>query len=363
MLDHGEDPGAESLEEKKAEREAFTVKQLIDEYLERSAKGVRSYDEIKRILEKDVAAAWGRRKANSIKRRDVILLLDSIVDRGAPVMANRTLTWVRRMFNFAIAREVVEINPSAGVEAPGTETERERVLSDDETCGLWNGLPEAAVSDSLRHAAKLVLITAQRPGEVAGTRLSEFGDLKERLWTIPAERSKNKRIHLVPLSDQAIQIIEDAMRSCAKGDVLLLAPAGDKPLTSRDVSKGFLFNAGALGIPQPNADEPDARRKRTPEEEMQAKLAARRERKRVAFTPHDLRRTAATRMTEMGIPRFIVDRILNHTEQGVGRVYDRYEYLKEKRAALEAWGRRLDEILAGKKRADGKVVPLRPAAS
>ena len=182
--------------------------------------------------------------------------------------------------------------------------------------------------------------------------------MKERLWTIPAERTKNKRVHLVPLSDQAVDLIEEAKHSCAGDDVLLPSPAGDKPLASRDVSKGFLFNAGALGIPQPNADEPDARRKQTPEEEMQAKLARRRERKRVAFTPHDLRRTAATRMTEMGIPRFIVQRILNHTEQGVGRVYDRYEYLKEKRAALEAWGRRLDEILAGEKRADGKVVTL-----
>jgi len=361
-LDHGEDPGKAAIAEKWTEREAATGKDLVDEYLERSAKGLRSYDEIKRILEREVVPAWGRRKAKSIKRRDVILLLDAIVDRGSPIMANRTLNWVRRMFNFGIARELIDVNPSSGIEAPSQETERERVLTEDEVRRLWAGLPAADVTDATRLAVKLLLVTVQRPSEVSAARISEFGDLKDRLWTIPGERTKKSRVHLVPLSDQAVQLIEDAKRSCAKDDLLFPSPDGNEAMTSHALSKAFLRNATALGIPQPQVPERDPRKKLTPEEEREAKLALKRERKRVSFTPHDLRRTGFTGITELGFTRFIADRVTNHTEAGVGRVYDRYEYLREKRAALEAWGARLNEILAGRKRADSKVVAFRPAA-
>jgi integrase len=361
-LDHGEDPGLAALTEKKAEREAATIKELVDEYLQRSAKGLRGYSEVKRILEREVVPAWGRRKASSVKRRDVILLLDGIVDRSAPVMANRTLSWVRRMFKFAIAREVVEINPAAGIEKPGKETERDRVLGDVEIRGLWNGLAKADMTEAERLVTRLILVTAQRPIEVAGAKTAELDLDGECLWQLPAARAKNKRIHLLPLSPLAVQLFKEALETCAKDGVLFPSPAGDKPLTSKDISRAFLENAAPLGIPQPKPPGLDERKKLTAEEERQAKLALKAERKRISFTPHDMRRTAATQMTEMGFTRFVVDRVLNHTEQGVGRVYDRYEYLREKRAALEAWARRLEGILAGRKAVDDKVVPLRPAS-
>ena len=197
-LDHGEDPGSLAKAEKLVDREASTVRQLVDEYLERSAKGLRGYAEIKRILERDVVAAWGSRKARTVKRRDVIVLLDSIVDRGSPIMANRTLNWVHRMFNFAIRREIVDSNPCVGVGPPSKEVERDRVLSDGEVFGLLNGLPEADMSEASRLAIKLLLATAQRPGEVAGALLDEF-DLEQRVWILPATRVKNARLHVVPL--------------------------------------------------------------------------------------------------------------------------------------------------------------------
>jgi integrase len=349
-LDHGEDPGALAKAEKVADRGANTIRQLVDEYLARSAKGLDSYREIKRILERDVVPTWGNRKAKAIKRRDVIVLLDGIVDRGSPVMANRTLSWTRRMFNFALRRDIVEANPCLGVEAPGRETERDRVLSDDEIRNLWIGLPIAEMSEAGRLASKLLLATAQRPGEVAGASIAEF-DRAQRLWVLPAERTKNGRLHLVPLSPFALAIVEEARGERTEGR--LFHRAGE-PMTSLALSRAFSRNVKTLGIPVPAQEQMVGA-------DPQASLAARRERRRIAFAPHDLRRTAATRMTELGFTRFIVDRILNHVEPGVGRVYDRYEYLREKRAALEAWAHRLEEIITGRMIDDRTVVELRPA--
>ncbi len=354
-LDHGEDPGASAKAEKLADRGASTVRQLVDEYLARSAKDLRSHDEIKRILERDVVPAWGSRKAKAINRRDVILLLDGIVDRGSPVMANRTLNWTRRMFNFAASRDVVERNPCVGVEAPGREIERERVLSDAEIVGLWKGLSKASVTDSVRLAAKLVLVTGQRPGEVAEAAKSEFDLDDQRIWTIPAERTKNGRGHVVPLAPFAVELIRNAFEANPNSKWLCPGRVEDQPLTSRALGKAFLRNPAELGIPAPHSPA------KAPSPGSPEAIALRRERRRVAFTPHDLRRTAATRMTELGFTRFIIDRILNHTEPGVGRVYDRYQYLREKRAALEAWAVRLEEIIAGREVRHGNVVHLRPA--
>jgi integrase len=344
----GEDPGAIANAEKKAERDASTVKQLIDEYLARSAKGLRSSSEVKRILERNVLPAWGHKKVKAIKRRDVVLLLDPIVDRGAPIMANRVLAWTRRMFAFAVSREIIEINPCTGIEAPSREIERERILSDGEIVALWQGLESAQILPAIRIAAKLILATGQRPGEVAGAALAEF-DFDQGTWLLPAERSKNGRPHVVPLSPLAVGLVEEAIGSCARGGWLFPGRSGTKPLNANTIGSMFRRNADALGIPVPVPSDGA-----TP-------VAARRERRRIAFSPHDLRRTAATRMTERGFPRFIVDRLLNHVEPGVGRVYDRYEYLREKRAALEAWALRLEEIITGRKAEDRKVVPLRPA--
>jgi integrase len=354
--DHGQDPGALALAEKRSEREASTGRELVSEYLERSAKDLKSYAAIKRILEADVVSVWGSRKANSIKRRDVILLLDSIVDRGAPVMANRTLGWIRRMFNFAISRDIMEANPCFGIEIPSRESKRERVLTDGEIVNLWHGLTRARANDDIRIAAKLILVTAQRPGEVSGAAKSELDLDGQRVWLIPAERSKNGRPHVVPLSPLAVELFRKALAQCAgRGENLFCNISGSNVLSSEALGHTFLRNSKVLGIQRP--PWPDDGSFADPSEAM----ALRRERRRQSFAPHDLRRTAATRMTELGFTRFVVDRLLNHTESGVGSVYDRYEYLREKREALEAWAARLEEIVTGRKADEGKVVPLRPA--
>ncbi len=166
LLAKGTDPGALHVEKRRAERQAETVNDIAEEYLEKWARPrKRSAGEDERILRKDVLPAWGKRKAKDIRRRDVILLLDTIVERGAPIGANRTLGVVRRMFNFAISRDLLDTTPVAMVKPPARENQRERVLSPEEIRVFWKGLDEGPISPGICLALKLQLVTAQRKGE------------------------------------------------------------------------------------------------------------------------------------------------------------------------------------------------------
>jgi integrase len=257
------------------------------------------------------------------------------------------------MFRWARKRDILDVNPLSDIEAPGgDEVARERTLTDTEIVALWNGLPAINVSESIRLAAKLVLVTAQRPGEVAGARVNEF-DLGRAIWNLPPERTKNGLPHVVPLSPMAVELVKAAMETTARNGWLLARRYGDAPISAISLATAFLDHRGRLGIPDlPKPDDAVAAN-------VKAMVTWRRERRRLAYAPHDLRRTAATRMTELGHPRFIVDKVLNHVEPGVGKIYDRHTYTGEKRRALEAWARELDAILTGRKAE--KVVALRPA--
>ena len=323
-LKGGKDPGAMIAAERCAERLSETVAELAEEYMDKWARvRKRTAAEDERILRRDVFPAWGRRKAKEIRRRDVIALLDRIVERGAPIQANRTLAVVRKMFNWAISRDMVEANPCHMVEAPGKETRRDRVLTAKEIALFWNGLDKARMSQAIRMALRLQLVTAQRKGEVIGAEWEDF-DLGDGVWTIPGEKSKNELPHRVPLSPLALDYLKAIKINAGDSRWLFPSPRGDKPITGPAVDHAVRGNRDALTVHD--------------------------------VTPHDLRRTAASHMTSMGINRLTVAKLLNHAEAGVTAVYDRHSYDAEKRQALEAWGRRLQEIIEG--RPADNVVPL-----
>ncbi|HKF63625.1 MAG TPA: tyrosine-type recombinase/integrase [Dongiaceae bacterium] len=320
---HGRDPAAE----KAAGRKAETFEELAENYLERYAKKrKRSWRTDELALARDLLPRFATVKATAVTRRDINRLLDSIVDRGAPIQANRTLGILRRIYSWGIERDIVAVNPCQGIRAPGEEKARDRVLAEDELRAVWNALaPEPAPIAAM---FKLRLLTAQRGGEVATIRLRDL-DLAGGWWTIPGELSKNGLAHRVPLAPQAIAIIEEACRAVA------LAKAGD-----------WLF-------PSPIADGPLVNLWRA--------VARIRKRSGVDFRPHDLRRTAASLMTGMGISRLTVSKILNHVESNITAVYDRHSYDAEKRQALEAWAARVEQIVSGRTAGADKVVPLRLA--
>jgi integrase len=323
LREKGTDPGALQVERKRAALAAETVADLIEEYLEKWARPrKRSAYEDERILRKDVLPVWGKRKAKEIRRRDVITLLDEIVERGSPIQANRTLAVIRKMFNFAISRDIVDATPVAMVKAPAKENQRDRVLSADEIRTLWKGLDTAPMSAGTKLVLKLELATAQRKGEVVGATVSEF-DLEESVWTIPAERSKNGQAHRVPLSALALELIQNARDLAGDSPWLFPSRGGNGPITPHSINYGL-----RKLLPLINVNN---------------------------VVPHDLRRTAASGMTSLGISRLTVGKILNHVETGVTAVYDRHSYDAEKRHALDAWAAHLEGLLSVKPKADNVV--------
>jgi integrase len=344
LLAKGIDPGSRAVAERVAERHAETVEELVAAYLDRYARArKRSAFEDERILRKDVLSHWARRKAKDITRRDIVRLLNEIVDRGAPIQANRTLTILRRMFRFAVGQAIVEISPCDQVEQPSAENERNRVLSDDEIRLFWRALDTASMEPNARRALRLMLVTGQRKGEVIGLHRREV-DREKRLWALPAERAKNGREHLIPLSAPALRIIGET----APDEAGYLFPSSltGKPYRGQSIDHAtrYLFKART-----PQAS------KRLPRKAALPPLAGRMER----FTPHDLRRTVATRMRELGISRGDVKMVLNHVETDVTSRYDKYDGLAEKRRALDLWAARLEQIIAGEQPADNVVALAR----
>jgi integrase len=178
---------------------------LVTEYLERHAKRFkRSWQEDERILNREVVLSWGSRKAADINKCDVIQLLERIVDRGSPATANNSFQIIRKMFNYAVEKDIIPYTPCAGIKLPSPKTARDRVLNAAEIKSLWNNLDKAAISDEIRRALKLILVTAQRPGEVIGMHTSEIDG---KWWTIPAERSKNKKAQRIYLTAAALDLI------------------------------------------------------------------------------------------------------------------------------------------------------------
>jgi integrase len=326
LLAQGVDPGAEKITSNKTERDAVTVAELVEEYLAKWARPrKRSAAEDERQLRKDVIPRWGRRKAKDITRRDVIELLDAVVSRGSPISANRTFAAIRKMFSWAVSRDLVPASPCAAVNAPGKEHRRDTILSADEIAGFWNALDDPAlpILPPIRLALKFQLCTAQRKGETVAAEWGEF-DLLENIWTIPAEKSKNGLPQRVALAPLALALLNEIAHNASGSRWLFPSPRRQgEPITPRAVSHAVRNNRERLGIG-------DA-------------------------TPHDLRRTAASHMTSIGVSRLVVSKILNHAEPGVTAVYDRHSYDAEKRAALAAWGTRLEEIV-GIRQKPGNVV-------
>ncbi len=323
-LEQGIDPGAVTVAERRENREAPTMAALAEEYMEKWAKPrKRSWQEDERILKKDVIPEWGRRKARAVTRRDVIRLLDGIVERGAGIMANRTLATIRKMFNFAVSRDIVAVSPCLAVRSPAQEQRRDRVLTTDEICALWHDLEGAKLmSEGTKLALKLQLVTGQRKAEIVSAAWDEI-DLTGAWWTIPAEKAKNKMAHRVPLSPLALELLQAAKNITGDSPWIFPSPRAGKHVTPESIDHA-LRRPGmeALGV---------------------------------TFVPHDLRRTAASHMTGMGIPRLVVSKILNHAERGVTSVYDRHSYDKEKRQALEAWAHKLKGIVEG---TESNVIPM-----
>jgi integrase len=343
----GRDPGVE----KKATRHGSgtaptTLVDLAERFLQRYARRhtrERTWRETARILgfkpdPKDpeklirtgdgVASTWKGKAIAEIKRADVVELINQIVDRGSPKMANRTLAWLRKMFAWATSQDIETLCPCVGVKSPVPETERDRVLSDGELKSIWETCDR--IGQPFGPLTKLLILTAQRRDEVAAMRWSEL-DLKRRKWMIPRERVKNERPHEVPLSDAAIAVIKTVNRVKSRDDFVFTT-------TGISAVSGF------------------SRAKRRLDEKIKELNGEPLEH----WTFHDLRRTAATGLEKLHVPLPVTEAVLNHisgSKGGIVGIYQRYEYTDEKREALDKWAGHVEKLISNK--ATGKVARFR----
>lgn len=344
LLAKGIDPGAEKVTTKAmATRKPDTIANVLEAFMTRHMEGKRRAPryiaETRRNFDLHVLPHWGDRAIGTITRRDVIDLLDAVADggskikggdgtvklvKGGKIAANRVLAGVRALFNWALRRGLIETTPAALVERPGEETRRERTLSAAELRAVW---PEAeAMGYPMGAFFRMVLLTGQRREEVATMAWSDI-DRHAKVWTIPAEVTKSGRGHAVPLSPAAMELLESippkTMRDAQNRPVPsphVFSYTGEHPVTSYSAAKKRLD--GAVSRARESAGlEPMG-----------------------PWTVHDLRRTVATEMGRLGVARFTIGRVLNHSDRSVTGIYDRHSYLDEKRQALEAWGDYLAEL-------------------
>jgi integrase len=331
-VQQGKDVAQVKQEQKLALTAAGTVAELCTAFFERTVKGrIKRPDLVKAMLDNDVVRVLGKMRIESVKPADVDRMVLGIVKRGAPIMANRTLTITKAVFDFAIRRHWIEYNPASAFnrsDAGGEEKARQRSLSDAEITRLFQAFEKAGpvfhVSDL---ATRLLLLTAVRKSELVGAAWAEF-DLDAALWTIPKERiktgDKTGKDFTIPIPPLAVKWLLEIKQGTIATDYLFPAKrrVAKKPLARETLN-------WALGEIAHDLDH---------------------------FTLHDLRRTARTQLASLGVKPHVAERCLNHRLPGINDTYDTHDYMDERRSALELWAAKLEKLLKGE---SFNVVPLR----
>lgn len=328
----GEDPQGAIQSRREKAAKALTFGKLSAEYVERYAKAQkRSWVQDELFLRVHVLPEWNTRPAEKITRADVAALLDKIAAR-APTSANRTHTILSKVFNWAIDSGLLENSPIAGMKKRAKETAKERVLTPGEIRALWRALGESSIAPAVVAALRVLLLTGQRPGEIAGIALDEVKDADNGARArveISADRMKGGRAHIVPLAPMALEIVRDRQGRAGRGQTHLFASeyADRGPIARHTLSQALRRLIPSLAPDGPDADAILTLKASPP-------------------TPHDFRRTVATGLAALGILREDRMALLAHSHGDVHAVhYDRHERFAEKRAALEKWESHVAEII------------------
>ncbi|ARM02101.1 hypothetical protein BOC59_20605 [Burkholderia pseudomallei] len=315
-------------EEQEARNRRKTVRQLFEQWAKRElVKRKDGGAETKRGFEKDVLSAIGDRYADDITKADIMSILDAVKARNANRLANRLLAEMRQMFGFALVREIVKSDPTAGIkkkDVGGKDAERDRTLSEDEIKALPAKLEAANLLVSTKHAVWIMLSTLARIGELTNARKTDI-DLDTGRWTIPAERSKNGKPHTIYLSHFAKSHVQALLALSDDPVWLLPATRNDGPVCSKSITKQLHD------------------RQRGKQKTNGTALTTALSLPGGTWTPHDLRRTGATLMGELGVHGDVIEKCLNHTEENkIKRTYQRAIRQQEQTEAWRLLGDRLD---------------------
>ena len=286
-----------------------TFDTIVAEWIKRDQSKNKSVEQVKTAIKRHVSPVFSGRKLDEIKKQDIIKLIDQITDAGSPVAANRILAFLKRFFNWCVERDILEVSPALSIKANTGEISRDRVLDVSELLSLWT------VEDKLNYPwgaiLKLLMLTGARLKEVSEVTWDEIS-LEEQIWSIPSSRTKNSRPHQIHLSTQAIQILRSL--PSVKDQSFLFSTNGVRPVSGFSKAKKRIDLLSGVDN----------------------------------WRFHDLRRSFATYTTEkLQIPPVIIDKILNHVSgavKGVAAIYQRGEYLEQRREALQAWGDYLENL-------------------
>lgn len=317
-----------------ADKAVVTMAALADEYFAARILGRWKHPNIVRSrIERDIKPSIGRLAIGEVGPKHIDAMLKGIVARGAPTMATDVLRWTKRMFDYAVKREMVPYNPAAAFDpsdAGGKEESRTRWLTRAELARLLTVMQTAkgwAHENTL--TVKLLLMLAVRKSELICARIEEF-DLDAAVWHLPAERTKTSAAIDIPLSRQAVVILRDLVRLAAGSAWLLPA----RKMETRMIPHIAVdtINAALANYIRPLMKDCDL------------------------FSPHDFRRTARTHLEALGVMPHVAERCLNHKVKGIEGIYNRHDYFDERKAGLQAWADLLAEL--EKDDAD-KVIPIK----
>lgn len=335
LLFHGVDPmAAKQSDESRSEPGSTAVngngglvKGMIEDWIEQYARpNYKRLGTQLQMTNKDILPVLGEMTVSAVTPKEIADVIGRVLKRGARTKANRVLSLLKTIFGWAKERGYITESPVIMTRkgAGGREKAKKRNLSMPEIEVFWKAIEnhDGLLSWQTRTALKLILLTAQRPGEVAAMEWAHV-NLTKRIWVLPAEVVKSERDHVVHLSALVVDTLAWVQQMNGTGRYVF--PSVKKkwlgrPIGTQTLSKALLelFAASEFGSMK-------------------------------KFTPHDLRRTAASRMGDIAIHAHIVEKVLNHTMKGVMEVYNHANYYPERRAALNAWGDRLVACLVGEK--------------
>ena len=285
----------------------------------KSAEAIYSYD---------IQPLLGKTKAKLVRLAHIVQVIDTILERGARRKANRVLSMMRQMFRHGLGRGIVETDPTLALskkQAGGKETPVERNLSIAEIKELRERLPTTGLHAKMVAGVWLILATGARVGELLKAKWSEI-DLNTNCWMIPAENSKNARPHVIHLSEFALTQVE-VLKDLRAGPFLFAGQKDGAHMSDKAMSKAIRDRIRLEPL-----------KRRSPKTGTLRLSGG-------EWSPHDLRRTMASRMGDLGVAPHIIERCLNHIQQGIVGVYQRQEYLDERKAAFEIWGAELTKLM------------------
>ncbi len=339
----GADPFAANKAKAEAERReqaaaAFTFGKLVEEWgAAREGQRRPSYiREAKACMTRNLPA-WNEMPARDVTKNIAVPALNALRTKKGAVAANRTLAYARAAYSWALSQDKVPTNPLRDIARPGREESRERVLTADELGIIWRG---AESLTAVRAAfVRVLMLTMGRRDEIASMAWHELDSPTDpTVWTVPRERTKNRRAHIVHLSAPARSIIAGLPR--IKGNQHVFAGEGKGPIGGFSTIKAKIV----VAIAKEAAGDSSAHRQEVAD-----------------WRFHDFRRAGVTALAGMGFAPHVCDRLLNHITgsiQGVAAVYQRAEFLPERRRALDAWATLITTPVEGEAVA-GNVVPIR----